>query len=111
MTPMKYTKEQISQVLKHTCYKDAGYYDGTYKSFLADCLKTLWEEGEGFSGKRPICDSGWEEIDGAALAILEPNIGDSFEDDGETFFEVKDQELYQKTFEWLIDYIFFNLIK
>lgn len=32
----------------------------TIKGYLKALLKTLWEEGEGFSGKRPFGNSGWE---------------------------------------------------
>lgn len=42
---------------------DSGYTLGgakTVREFFAKCLIMLWEEGEGFSGKRPFGDSGWE---------------------------------------------------
>lgn len=32
----------------------------TVKEYLKKLLETLWEEGEGFSGKRPFGNSGWE---------------------------------------------------
>lgn len=32
----------------------------TVKDYLKCLLKTLWGEGEGFSGKRPFGNSGWE---------------------------------------------------
>lgn len=32
----------------------------TIKEWLKDLLSTLWEQGEGFSGKRPFGNSGWE---------------------------------------------------
>lgn len=32
----------------------------TVGDYLSCLLKTLWEEGEGFSGKRPFGNSGWE---------------------------------------------------
>lgn len=31
----------------------------TIRDYLKKLLSTLWEEGEGFSGKRPFGDSGW----------------------------------------------------
>jgi len=38
---------------------DAG--DGrTIRDYFHSLLTTLWEEGEGFSGKRPFGNSGWE---------------------------------------------------
>lgn len=32
----------------------------TIREWLAAMLTALWEEGEGFSGKRPLGNSGWE---------------------------------------------------
>ena len=34
--------------------------DITIKEYLKRLLLTLWEEGEGFSGKRPFGNSGWD---------------------------------------------------
>lgn len=104
---MKYKKEDIENVLSHNCFKKCDYYNGTFREFLADCLKELWKETECFSGKRPICDSGWEDIAGEALSILEPKIGKYCEHPDESdLFEVHDRELYLETFNWIIDYIF-----
>ncbi len=32
----------------------------TVRDYLRTLLETLWNEGEGFSGKRPFGNSGWE---------------------------------------------------
>ncbi len=32
----------------------------TIREYLEELLKTLWREGEGFSGKRPFGNSGWQ---------------------------------------------------
>lgn len=32
----------------------------TIRDFLLELLATLWQEGEGFSGKRPFGNSGWQ---------------------------------------------------
>lgn len=32
----------------------------TVKDYLTDLLWSLWAQGEGFSGKRPFGNSGWE---------------------------------------------------
>ena len=32
----------------------------TIKEYLKELLVSLWEQGEGFSGKRPFGNSGWE---------------------------------------------------
>lgn len=34
--------------------------DITIRDYLRTLLMTLWEEGEGFSGKRPFGNSGWK---------------------------------------------------
>lgn len=39
---------------------DAGD-DLTVRQYLHRLLATLWDEGEGFSGKRPFGNSGWED--------------------------------------------------
>ncbi len=36
------------------------YESLTIRQYLKRLLFTLWSEGEGFSGKRPFGDSGWE---------------------------------------------------
>lgn len=55
------TKKQLTydEMLK---LKVKGDYtkDITIKEYFHRLLSTLWEEGEGFSGKRPFGDSGWE---------------------------------------------------
>lgn len=32
----------------------------TIREYLCNLLLTLWDEGEGFSGKRPFGNSGWD---------------------------------------------------
>ena len=32
----------------------------TVREYLVALARTVWEEGEGFSGKRPFGNSGWE---------------------------------------------------
>ena len=34
--------------------------DGTIRAYLKALLAALWREGEGFSGKRPFGNSGWQ---------------------------------------------------
>lgn len=38
---------------------DAGE-NGTVRDYFYALLATLWDEGEGFGGKRPFGNSGWE---------------------------------------------------
>ena len=37
-----------------------GGLSGTVRDYFTEILVTLWEEGEGFSGKRPLGNSDWE---------------------------------------------------
>ncbi|HBN27233.1 MAG TPA: hypothetical protein DD405_07175 [Desulfobacteraceae bacterium] len=48
------------EILKLRIDNDAFDENMTIKGFLHLLLKTLWEEGECFSGKRPFGNSGWE---------------------------------------------------
>lgn len=64
---VKYVPMQIAQTDKGMLAaldlridsSDAGD-DITVRDYLRTLLTTLWEEGEGFSGKRPFGNSGWE---------------------------------------------------
>lgn len=53
--------------------------DKTWREWFADALSTLCVEGEGFSGKRPNCDSGWESDLATGLARIEPKAVPSWE--------------------------------
>lgn len=44
----------------------------TIKEYLKELLVTLWKEGEGFSGKRPFGNSGWESD--LYLPLVEHNV-------------------------------------
>jgi hypothetical protein len=47
-----------------------GWVDTTVKGYLKMLLKTVWIEGEGFSGKRPFGDSGWwEDLSDALIKV------------------------------------------
>ena len=45
---------------------DAGA--ATIRSYLVELLVLLWREGEGFSGKRPFGEGGWQHVMCDALA-------------------------------------------
>lgn len=40
----------------------------TVRDYLKELLRSIWLEGEGFSGKRPFGNSGWEHEVYAAIA-------------------------------------------
>ena len=44
--------------------------DMTVNDYLRDLLVTLLEEGEGFSGKRPLGNSGWEDAMSRSIALV-----------------------------------------
>jgi hypothetical protein len=53
----------------------------TVREYLKALLRELWREGEGFSGKRPFGNSGWE-CDLYEPLIQAGAIGGAFDDDG-----------------------------
>ena len=44
---------------KFEVYQSEGAVTLTVREYFRDLLRRLWDEGEGFSGKRPYGDSGW----------------------------------------------------
>ncbi len=55
----KYTEEDLKKALELRFDCDIGD-DISIKEYFLQLLLTLWEEGEGFNGKRPFGNSGWE---------------------------------------------------
>lgn len=52
-------KQDCENALALRFDSDAGD-NGTIRQYLYALLSTLWEEEEGFSGKRPFGNSGWK---------------------------------------------------
>lgn len=59
----------------------------TIRDYLKKLLSTLWDEGEGFSAKRPFGNSGWEydlykalAIAGVIKGVIEDGDVDLYED-------------------------------
>jgi len=81
---------------------------GTVKSVLHDLLSTLWAEGEGFSGKRPFGNSGWEFDFRVALAkagILSATL----DEDGDLYaMSAEEEKRGDRLIKQAIDYIFFG---
>jgi len=48
------------ELLDFVCWFSDMDRDASIREFLHELLSTMWEEGEGFSGKRPLGNSGWE---------------------------------------------------
>jgi hypothetical protein len=53
----------------------------TIRDYLVALLSTLWREADGFSGKRPFGDSGWQ-YDVYIALIKAGLIGGSLDEDG-----------------------------
>lgn len=69
----------------------------TVKDFLKALLIRLWEEGEGFSGKRPFGNSGWEYPLYLALVKNKLVKGEySTYNDGETSYDEEDNTSYDE---------------
>jgi len=50
------TKDILNLKIDNSDFED----DLTIRGYLNLLLSTIWREGEGFSGKRPFGNSGWE---------------------------------------------------
>lgn len=61
----------------------------TVRDYLRCLLSALWLEGEGFSGKRPLGDSGWE--NDLYVPLYDAGLVDGWEDDG--YVEVRNYRL------------------
>lgn len=61
-------------------FEDAGG-DMTIREYLGALLKELWNKGEGFSGKRPFGNSGWE-WDIYRVLIRENAVNGTLDEDG-----------------------------
>lgn len=53
-------KMKPEEILNIGFYCDSIDEDTTIRGYLITLLHQLWQEGEGFSGKRPFGNSGWE---------------------------------------------------
>lgn len=61
------TPTLVDRVLAHK-YSEWDLPKCTIREYLIQLAKTLWEEGDGFSGKRPFGNSGWQTDVMGALA-------------------------------------------
>lgn len=83
---MKLTDEEILNLPMGP--NDAGDDDLTIKGYLKELLLTLWREGEGFNGKRPFGNSGWQ-LDFHTPLIQAGIIEGEYDEDNESW-ESKD---------------------
>lgn len=61
----------------------------TLREYFCELLHTIWDEGEGFSGKRPFGNSGWQFDVQRAIALGLAD-RDPSEDDGEESIDISD---------------------
>ena len=73
----------------------------TILAYLKELLRKLWQEGEGFSGKRPFGNSGWE--DDLLLALLKGDAisGVHYDD----YWDIDDDEERRKGVKLILDAI------
>lgn len=102
------SKMLIRDILELTFFSDDLDEEVTIRGWLSSMLAALWDEGEGFSGKRPLGNSGWEyapvamlieygALDGEVQASITTVTKDGLADETETISEVIrfDQSVYR----------------
>lgn len=57
---LKQAEEQLYKDILSTPIQDNSAEAATIGEYLSLLLSTLWLQGDGFSGKRPFGDSGWD---------------------------------------------------
>lgn len=72
--PTEYPETPIDQFLSLPCGLPGR--KGTYKDWIKDCLIAIVEDTDGFSGKRPECDSSWYWALARDLCVVNPKLGD-----------------------------------
>lgn len=83
------TIENVTPQMVLDCSMDDNDVDAvTVRGYLVELLKTVWEEGEGFSGKRPFGNSGWENEPLTALAKAGLIEGEEVGDEGCMWWEI-----------------------
>lgn len=74
----------------------------TIRQYLIELLDTLWVEKEGFSGKRPFGNSGWESDFNFPLIKAGLIKGEILNEDGYEYAELKNYEIQSKEVDALI---------
>lgn len=64
---------RYADFLDSRCFID-GFENQTWRDWCGDVLITLVRKGEGFSGKRPNCNSGWADDLGKGLVKFFPEV-------------------------------------
>jgi hypothetical protein len=80
----------MDKVLSTPIHYELGH--GTIRDYLRNLLLRLWDEDEGFSGKRPFGNSGWYLDLVYALAKNELLTGLEIDEDGFVEFLPEDQQ-------------------
>ena len=82
------TGEQILELPLMNC--EYGY--NTIREYLKGLLKELWNHGEGFSGKRPFGNSGWE-YDLYYALVASGNYQGAYEVDEDGYGDARDYDI------------------
>lgn len=72
-------------------------FEGTLREYFKSMLLSLWKQREGFSGKRPLGDSGWDWEIYKVLTLagyLEGDAGDGYLADLVTPYTVADRLIH-----------------
>lgn len=70
-----------SEIILDTPMPEGSDVNGTIRDYLTELLAQLWQQGSGFSGKRPLGNSGWQYDFYEALAAA-GHITATFDEDG-----------------------------
>ncbi len=80
-----------------------GDYEGTLRGFFCALAMEVWRQGEGFSGKRPFGNSGWQ-YDVYAALIKAGHIKGTLDEEGYVD-EVNEQEVDKLILELVDNYL------
>lgn len=105
---MSYTKEQLDRMLETRWYCNDLRREVSIREYFYELLATLWKEGEGFSGKRPFGNSGWDAD--LAFPLVQGGYlrGRITIEDGWTSLDSYDGEAHHKLVAELIKHVFFG---
>jgi len=95
---------ELEKVLNLPMLEDNDAEADTIRDYLHSLLKTLWSEGEGFSGKRPFGNSGWEHDLYVAL-VKGGAIAGKFDEEYDDLLDYDEKEADKLIYK-VIEYVF-----
>lgn len=105
---MNYTKKELDQMLEACWYCSDLRREVSIREYLYELLATLWKEADGFSGKHPFGNSGWQYD--LAFPLVQGGYlrGRITIEDGWTSLDSYDSEAHHKLVAELIKHVFFG---